>query len=133
MLAVTTRVSPDEPCLLLTEQVLQRPGSRGWRRFQILHVMRGDTAAEYRKDMGPASKFKGVDSFRVPGGARDADTGRYYVEHTVGELRDVADALRDLPGPQPEPRSAQQMIQGYHDTKEQQRSRRVGRVSVAVR
>lgn len=124
----------DEPCLLLSEQHLQAPGSRGWRRYQILHVMRGDKPAEFRRDMGPASKFKHVDPFRIPGGARDADTGRYHVEHTVGELIDIADFLREVHvAPKPEPTSGAALATRLHETLNRRRRRARGAVSVAPR
>lgn len=97
LLLGTTVVSPDEPCLGLYELHMQSPNSRGFRRYQIVMVMRGDHPAEARKDLGPAKKFKNVTEFRIPGGVRDEDTGRFYVEHTVGELVDIADQLRSEP------------------------------------
>lgn len=89
-------ISPDEPCLGLYEINLQSPGNRGWRRYQIIHVMRGDKPAEYRRDMGSAKKFK-APQLRIPGGAMDETTGRFYIEHTVGELREIADDMRAHP------------------------------------
>ena len=88
----TSWIQPDEPCLGLYEINLQSP--KGWRRFQIIHVMRGDKPAEYRRDMGAAKSFK-ADQLRVLGGAKDEVTGRFYVEHTVGELVDIADWRRN--------------------------------------
>jgi len=53
--------------------------------------MRGDEPAEYKRDMGLAKKFK-VDQLRILGGAKE--NGRFYIEHTVGELRDIANQRR---------------------------------------
>lgn len=92
----THYVSTDEPCLGLFEMNLQSPGNRGWRRYQVIFVMRGDKPAEYRKDMGPARKFK-APQFRVPGGAMDEITGVFHIEETVGKLRDEADDMREFP------------------------------------
>ena len=91
----TTYVLRDEPCLGLYEMHLQSPGSRGFHRYQILYVMRDDKPAEFRKDMGPVREFKDVDQLRIPGGAMDG--GKFYIEHTVGELRDIADQIRGNP------------------------------------
>ena len=93
----TTYIMEDEPCIGLSEMNLQSPNNRGWRRYQIIFVMRGDKPAEFRKDMGLAKKFKGVHPIRILGGVMDEVTGRYYVEHNVGELRDMADDMRANP------------------------------------
>ena len=96
MILGTTYVKSDEPCLGLYELNYQSPGSKGFRRYQIALVMRGDKGdqpAEYRKDLGTAKKFKGVDQFRIPGGVR-LPSGRYDICHTVGELMDIARDLR---------------------------------------
>lgn len=128
----TTFVSMDEPCLNLTELHQQSPGSRGWRRYQVLIVMRGDRPAEFRTDMGPAERFKDVQPFRVLGGAVDEQTGRFHIEHTVGELIDIANFLReDHVAPAPDPMTAPEMMRRYHETKDRQRRRRKGLVSVA--
>lgn len=89
----THYISPDEPCLGLMEYNLQSPGSKGIHRYQIIYVMRGDKPAEFRKDMGLAKKFK-AEQLRLPGGAYNEIEDKYYVEHTVGELRDMADKWR---------------------------------------
>jgi len=94
MLLGTTYILNDEPCLQLSEVILQSPGNKGFRRYQVINVIReGDRLAEYRKDLGKAKKFKGVDQFRIPGGVATAE-GRYDILHTVGELIDIADGLR---------------------------------------
>ncbi len=87
----------DEPCLGLFELNYQSPGSRGFRRYQISLVVRDDKIYEYRKDMGKAKKFKGVDQIRIPGGVRDKATGKIAIAHTVGQLMDIADQLRAKP------------------------------------
>jgi len=92
----THYIAEDEPCLGLFEMNLQSPGSRGFHRYQIIYVMRDDMPAEYRKDMGLAKKFKAI-QIRIPGGAWDEYTGRYYVEHTVGELVEMARDMRENP------------------------------------
>jgi hypothetical protein len=92
----THYVSEDEPCLGLYEINMQSPGSKGIHRYQIIYVMRGGKPSEYRKDMGNAKKFK-EDQLRLPGGAYDETTDRYYIEHTVGQLREMANQWRKAP------------------------------------
>ena len=89
----TQWITEDEPCMGLYEMNLQSPHSRGFHRYQIIYVMRGDKPAEYRKDMGLAKNFK-ADQLRVLGGVKDDMTGKFYIEHTVGELRYIADQRR---------------------------------------
>ncbi len=94
ILVGTSFVLKNEPCLGLYEMTLQSPGSRGPHRYQILHVNRGDKVAEFQLDMGPQANWTGTDQIRIPGGAADPDNGRFLVEHTVGELRDIAEWFR---------------------------------------
>ena len=89
----TTYVLKDEPCYGLFELNYQSPGNKGFHRYQIIQVIRGDQIAEYRKDLGKAKKFKGVDQFRIPGGIRRPD-GKIVIVHKVGELLDIALELR---------------------------------------
>jgi len=91
----TTWIVEDEPCMGLYEINEQSPNSRGFHRYQIIYVMRGDKPAQYRKDMGLAKNFK-ANQLRVPGGARDDITGKFHIEHTVGELRTIADQRRGI-------------------------------------
>jgi len=88
-------IAEDEPCLGLFEIHEQSLGSHGFHRYQIIYVMRGDKPAEYRLDMGLVKDhWLDVDSFRIPGGAYNEETDKFYVEHTVGELREMAESLR---------------------------------------
>ena len=93
----TPVISPDEPAFLLVEEYLQSPGSKGFHRYQIVTVVRNDELVEWRHDMGPARRFKNIDQFRIPGGVRDDRTRRIYIEHTVGELQEIANMLRSRP------------------------------------
>jgi len=93
----TTWISEDEPCIGLFEMHLQAPNNSGFHRYQVIYVMRNGKPAEYREDMGLASKFKGVDQLRIPGGAKDEDTGVFHIEETVGRLREIAHYLRTHP------------------------------------
>jgi len=91
----TSYVLYDEPCFRLAEVNLQSPGSRGWRRYQVVYVIRNDRLAEYRKDLGPAKKFN-ANQFQIPGGGYE-DNGRMWIEETVGRLMEIADTLRSRP------------------------------------
>lgn len=93
--AATNAVSMDEFCFGLSEVHLQSPGSRGFHRYQVLAVLRQGKIVSFMRDMGPISKFTNVQQFRVPGGLMDETTGRYEILHTVGELYDIADYLRN--------------------------------------
>lgn len=62
----------------------QSPGSKGFHRYQIIQVIRDGQIAEWRRDMGLAKNFKGVNQLRIPA----------LLEHTVDELIDLADELR---------------------------------------
>jgi hypothetical protein len=92
----TTFITEDEPCLNLVEMNLQSPGSRGFHRYQIIQVIRDDHPVEYRRDMGAARKWRGVNQLRILGGA--TINGKIYIEETVGRLRLMADQLRDKNG-----------------------------------
>lgn len=86
----------DEPCLLVAEY------EKGKNRYQLIRVMRGQKPVEFTKKLGLAKRFVGG-QFNIPGGAINETTGRYWIEHTVGELIDMADYLRDRPLPKPQP------------------------------
>jgi hypothetical protein len=98
LLPATLEVSFDEPAFNLSELVQPTPSS-GPHRFQIILVVRGDSLAEYRLDLGPANDFS-TPEFRIPGGVVDEVTGRGEILHTVGELKDIADMLRQRAAPQ---------------------------------
>lgn len=121
LIPATHAVKMEEPCFLLTEQNLQRPDSRGWRRYQIMYVVRNDRLAEFRKDLGPARSFS-TEVFRILGGVRDEQTGRIHILHTVGELVDIAEFFRAglHHPPQIEPSD---LIGGYHRHQEERRRR----------
>lgn len=106
-------VRNDEPCFRLEEEILQAPGSRGWRRFQILTVVRNDRLAKARVDLGPRDLYN-TPPFRILGGVVDEDTGRIHILHTVGELRDIAEAQRHGRFAEPEFERSD-LIGGYHD------------------
>ena len=79
------KIFGDEKALYLYEMHLQSPGSRGFHRYQIIHVPRDGVVCEWRKDMGSADNFKGISQLRIPS----------YMEHTVDELKAIANELRN--------------------------------------
>lgn len=81
----TLSVNPNEKAYGLQEVHLQSPDSRGFHRYRILIVNRDGRLAEYREDMGLASKYKGIRQFNVPS----------LWEHSVAELLSIADTLRN--------------------------------------
>ena len=74
----------NEKAIALYEVDLQSPGSRGFHRYQIIHVPRNDVVCEWRKDMGLSKNYKGISQLRIPS----------YMEHTVDELKAIANELR---------------------------------------
>jgi len=85
----TNYILDNEPCFNLSELNLQSP--LGLRRFRIYMVVRNDKLAKYQEDMGDAKDFK-HDQIRIPGGVIDGE--KIYIEHTVNELREIADQLK---------------------------------------
>jgi|TARA_R110002020_G_scaffold420663_1_gene629813 hypothetical protein len=113
LISAAIEVHLDEPAFNLVEMNLQAPDNSGWHRYQIISVVRGQRLAEYREDLGAAKDFA-ADAFRIPGGVWDASTRRMEVVHSVGELREVAEAVRLGPTVRPEitPRD---LVSEYHD------------------
>ncbi len=118
---IALSVTNDEPCLLLLEEDRQSPGNRGFHRYQILYVMRGDKPAEYSEDLGSSKKFR-ANGLRIPGGAKDETTGVFHIEHTVGELRDMANWKRAHPRRVKIVRS--DLFGGYYGEREKQLANR---------
>ena len=113
LISATVEVHLDEPAFNLTEVNLQAPDNSGWRRYQIISVVRGERMAEYREDLGPKESFT-ADAFRIPGGVWDASTRRMEILHSVGELREIAEYVRLGPTVRPDiqPRD---LVGEYHD------------------
>jgi len=86
-------VSLDEPAFELKEINLQGPPDEGWRRYQLIRVVRSDRLATFKEDLGPAEDFT-VDQFQIPAWVMDDTTGRVEIFHTVGQLREIADTMR---------------------------------------
>lgn len=68
----------------LLELHQQAPNSSGFHRYQLIYVVRDGIVSEFRRDMGLASKYKGVKYLNIPS----------LLEHSVDELMDIADYLR---------------------------------------
>jgi len=81
---IATTILGDEKAMGLLEKHEQSPGSRGFRRYQCISVVRNGKLAEYREDMGSAKKYKGINPIYIPS----------FFEHSVDELKDMADYLR---------------------------------------
>ena len=90
----TDYVRGDEYAFNLAEVNLIAPnkeGGTGWHRFQIIYLYRGNHLCEYREDMGMSKDFK-VGQFRIMGGVVVGN--KVYQEHTINELREMADDMR---------------------------------------
>ena len=81
----TLEVNVNEKAYSLQEFHEQSPTFDGFHRYRVIMVNRGDRLAEYREDMGLAKNFKGIRQFNIPS----------LWEHSVAELLDLADTLRD--------------------------------------
>jgi len=89
----TDYVDNDEPCFALSEVNLQAPDSKGFRRYRIIRVIRGQRLADYKVDLGLAKNFS-AEQFCIPGGWV-GDDGKVYIEETVGSLKDWANRFRE--------------------------------------
>lgn len=85
IIPATLSIRGDEKAWAYQEIHEQSPDSRGFHRYRIILVNRDGKIAEYREDMGLASKYKGIRQFNVPS----------MWEHTVAELLSIADTLRN--------------------------------------
>ena len=92
----TLVIRRDEPCFNLSELNQLSSGlNQALHRFQVIIVVRDDRLAEYRVDLGPAGAFNRPE-FRIPGGVV-VGHGRIEILHTVAELMEIADNLRNTP------------------------------------
>jgi hypothetical protein len=82
----TLSVDPDERAWGLFETNTNTFDSRGYRRFQVIEVNRNGELARYIEDLGPAVLFPAT-PFVIPS----------LFEHTVAELRDIAERQRNRP------------------------------------
>lgn len=81
IIPATTFITNDELALGYYEINEQAPDSRGFHRYKIIRVIRNGKPAEYREDMGLAKRCKRKKQVAIPA----------MLQHTVGELRDIAD------------------------------------------
>lgn len=91
MIVGTTYIKRDEYAVSLSEMDLLAPDFKSKHRYQLIYVIRDYNLAEYRTDLGPANSA--TPPFRIMGAAIDGS--KIYFEHTVAELLDMADALRE--------------------------------------
>lgn len=82
MMGYAMSVSVDERAFSLAEMPFKTADEKAIRRFQVIRVNRADRLAEFRTDLGPWRQ--GDRAFAIPA----------FWEHTVGELREMADRLR---------------------------------------
>jgi len=117
-------ISLDEWCFGITEINLQSPGYKGFHRYQIVNVIRADKLVEHRIDLGLAKNFT-AQQFKIPGGVIDEATGRMEILHTVGELMDIAIAMRNGVIGKPPDFEPSDLIGRYmNQLEEQERQRR---------
>ena len=88
----TDWVGEDEPCFEFYEQDVQPPDNSGNHRYQVFRVMRNGRIQEFREDVGESENFKGIEPIVILGGC--FDHGQMYIEHNVGEMREMADQYR---------------------------------------
>lgn len=85
MIIPTTTVLGNEKAMGLVEMNEVPPIGGASHRYQTIRVIRDGHIAEFRRDMGLANKYKGVRQLNIPA----------YMEHTVDELKGLADELRN--------------------------------------
>lgn len=84
ILPVVDKIFGNEKAISLFEVHEQSPGSKGFHRYQIIRVPRNGVVCEWRKDMGLAKNYRGINQLRIPS----------FMEHTVDELKAIADQIR---------------------------------------
>ena len=84
LMIVAQTINGNEKAMGLFETHEQAPDYSGFHRYQVIYVVRDGRVAEWRKDMGLARNFKGINQLRIPS----------FMEHTVDELMNLADELR---------------------------------------
>lgn len=89
IIPATQYILADEKAYWLSEVNKQSPGSKGFRRYQIITVIRDDAQAQYWDDLGPVNNWKGIDQFTIPS----------LFEHTVAELQEIARQMRSDKSP----------------------------------
>jgi len=82
---IALTVVGDEKAIGLVETNLQSPNNKGFHRYQIIYVIRDGKTAEFRRDLGAESDWKGVNLINIPS----------LLEHSVDELIDMAEQIRN--------------------------------------
>ncbi len=118
MVLLIDEVSPDEPCLRLSELYQLDENNSKLRRYQVTYVIRYDKPAKHMLDMGLYESFT-TSEFHLPGAVKDERTGNVTIVHTVGELQDIANALRDQQQEETAPR--RDIWQDYFNQLDQQK------------
>jgi hypothetical protein len=83
----TSAVNTNEPCFSYSEINSHN------KRYQVIKVIRDDKITEFRHCMGLLKDQITKDEFRILGGVKTPN-GKIYIEHSVGELIDMANQLR---------------------------------------
>ena len=89
----------------------------------MTYVIRYDKPAKHMLDMGPYESFT-TSEFHLPGAVKDERTGSVTIVHTVGELQDIANALRDQQQEETAPR--RYIWQDYFNQLDQQKRLKSG-------
>ena len=92
-ISVIREVLPDEACYYLMERNLPAANGRGKARYQVLRLVRDDRLVTAYIYLGPASRFR-ADQFDMMG-CGVSESGKPIPVHTVAELQDGADELRE--------------------------------------
>jgi len=87
IIPVADTIYGNEKAVALYEIHMQSPDYKGFHRYQIIQVPRNGVVCEWRKDMGLAKKYRGINQLRIPS----------FMEHTVDELKAMANYLRSRP------------------------------------
>ena len=133
----TSFVDMNERAFTLYELNRPTPDSKGLHRYRYVHVVRGDERAEYKVDLGDASNFG--DEFEIPGGVEETRRHRWFkwwwwgrpkfwFEHTVGELVDMANELQLRPHLKDRILAERtDLVAGYHDEMDRRERAKTGR------
>ena len=124
LMSVAFSVDPDEYALGLSETNEMRSDSRGWERVQRITVVRSDRPAVYLKSLGPRDDFT-ADGFNIPSGVPDEATGRWVLVHTVAELQELADTIREQ-DPQSADIEPRKLDDSYYKAVEQVQDAHIG-------
>ncbi len=113
----TLYVLPDEFAWTLKELDLPPPDYGKPHRYQIIDVIRNDRLVEYRVDLGLSSEHH-ADQFNIIGGYVD-DRGRGHAFHSVAELQEIAEQMRERPAD--DPGNTIDFEQAFHDEADRRR------------